>query len=226
MQSLFTQDLTGRLERAGVVAVLVVDDAEDAIPLARTLVGAGIDIMELTLRTPVALEALRRIKDSVPEMLCGIGTILTCGQIEQVLEAGAAFGVSPGLNRRIVEEALRVRLPFAPGIATPSDIEQALECGCRTIKFFPAEGCGGLSYLKSMAAPYSHLGLRYMPLGGLTAASIKPYLAEPMILALGGSWIAPRDVIRRKDWSTIEKAAREARDLVDQVRKGGAQWAR
>jgi 2-dehydro-3-deoxyphosphogluconate aldolase/(4S)-4-hydroxy-2-oxoglutarate aldolase len=220
MNSLFTEDLRGRLKTAGVVAVLVVDQAEDAVPLAKTLVEAGIDIMELTLRTPAALEALRLVREEVPQMMCGIGTILTPEQVKQVVETGAAFGVAPGMNRRVVEEALRAGLPFAPGVATPSDIETALEYECRILKFFPAESCGGMPYLKSMAAPYGHLGLRFMPLGGINAGSMKAYLVHPMVLALGGSWIAPRDLIQKKDWKTIHKNAREAREIVEQVRKG------
>ncbi len=220
MNSLFTQELTDRLRRAGVVAVLVVDEAADAVPLADMLVEAGVDIMELTLRTPAALEALRLVRQNVPRMMCGIGTILTPEQVVQVEEAGAAFGVAPGMNCRVVEQALHSRLPFAPGIATPSEIETALEYGCRILKFFPAESCGGMPYLKNMAAPYAHLGLRFMPLGGLNAGNMKSYLADPAVIALGGSWIAPRAAIQKRDWATIHRNAREAREIVEQVRKG------
>jgi 2-dehydro-3-deoxyphosphogluconate aldolase/(4S)-4-hydroxy-2-oxoglutarate aldolase len=223
VNSLFTEELRGRLRQVGVVAVLVVDQVGDAVPLAKTLVEAGVDIMELTLRTPAALEALRLVRKEVPQMICGIGTVLTPEQVKQVVEAGAAFGVAPGMNRRVVEQALRAGLPFAPGVATPSDIEMALEYGCRILKFFPAESCGGMPYLKNMAAPYGHLGLRYMPLGGINAGSMKAYLADPMVTALGGSWIAPRDLIQQKDWKTIHKNAREAREIVEQVRKGETQ---
>lgn len=220
MNSLFTEGLKERLKQVGVVAVLVVDEAADAVPLAKTLVEEGVDVMELTLRTPAALEALRLVRKQVPQMMCGIGTILTPEQVRQVAEAGAAFGVAPGMNRRVVENALLARLPFAPGVATPSDIEASLEYGCRILKFFPAESCGGMSYLKNMAAPYGHLGLRYMPLGGINAGSMKAYLADPLVIALGGSWIAPRDLIRKKDWETIHKNALEARAIVEHVRRG------
>ncbi|HYK91314.1 MAG TPA: bifunctional 4-hydroxy-2-oxoglutarate aldolase/2-dehydro-3-deoxy-phosphogluconate aldolase [Acidobacteriota bacterium] len=222
MNSLFTDELRERLRQAGVVAVLVVDEIADAVPLAKTLVEAGVDVMELTLRTPAALEALRHIKRDVAQMMCGIGTILTPEQVHQVVDAGAVFGVAPGMNRRVVEQAMRSKLPFAPGVATPSDIEAALEYGCRILKFFPAESCGGMPYLKNMAAPYRHLGLRFMPLGGINAGNIKAYLADPMVLALGGSWIAPREIIQRKDWRTIYKNAREARETIEQIRKGEA----
>lgn len=223
MNTLFTENLSARLRQAGIVAVLVVDEAADAVPLAESLVEAGVDIMELTLRTASALEALRLVRKDVPRMMCGIGTILTPEQVKQVAEAGGVFGVAPGMNRRVVEQALRSRLPFAPGVATPSDIEAALEYGCRILKFFPAESSGGLPYLKSMAAPYAHLGLRYMPLGGINAGNMTAYLADPAIIALGGSWIAPRDLIRKKDWKTIARNAREARQIVERIRKGEAQ---
>ena len=124
--------------------------------------------------------------------------------------AGAAFGVAPGMNPRVVHAARDAGLPFAPGIATPSDIEQALECDCRLLKFFSAEPMGGISYLKSIAAPYAHLNLRYIPLGGIDASHLDRYLAEPLIQAIGGSWIAPRELIQKHDWQTIGERAREA----------------
>jgi 2-dehydro-3-deoxyphosphogluconate aldolase/(4S)-4-hydroxy-2-oxoglutarate aldolase len=139
-----------RVQRCGVIAVLIVDQAQDAIPLAQALLAGGIDAMELTLRTPAALDALRRIKAEVPKMLVGAGTVLTPEQVSEVAAAGADFAVSPGMNPRVVLAARELGLPFAPGIATPSDIEQAIECGCKLLKFFPAEPLGGLSYLKAI----------------------------------------------------------------------------
>jgi 2-dehydro-3-deoxyphosphogluconate aldolase/(4S)-4-hydroxy-2-oxoglutarate aldolase len=221
MDRLFTGELKKHFERVGVIAVLIIDRTEDSVPLAETLVDAGIGIIELTLRTPAALEAMKLIKNRVPEMLCGIGTILTADQVAEVANAGAVFGVAPGMNRRVVEKALEVKLPFAPGIATPSEIEQALEYGCRVLKFFPSEQCGGMPYLRSMAAPYAHLGLRYIPLGGINAAKMASYVSDPLILALGGSWIAPRDLIRQKDWKAIGRNAREARVTVERIRTRG-----
>lgn len=213
------EHMLSRIHRAGVIAVLVIERAEDAVPLARSLLGGGIDVIELTLRTPAALEALQRIKREVPEVLCGVGTILTPEQVGEVVAAGAAFGVAPGMNPRVIQTAKQMGLPFAPGVVTPSDIEQALELGCRLLKFFPAEPSGGLKYLKSMAAPYMHLNVRFVPLGGLEASHITTYLAEPMIPALGGSWLAPRDVIRKQDWAAITANARSAADLVAKVRE-------
>ena len=215
---MFTETLLTRLHRTGVLAVLVIDDPHDAVPVAQALLAGGVDCIELTLRTPAAIDALQRVRAEVPEMTAGVGTILTIQQVNDVRAAGAAFGVAPGMNPRIVAGARHAGLPFAPGVCTPSDIEQALECGCRLLKFFPAEPSGGLTYLKSIAAPYAHLGLKFIPLGGVDAGNAEQYLADPNILALGGSWIAPRDMIRTRDWPAITQRARQVAGLVEHVR--------
>jgi len=170
----------------------------------------GIGVMELTLRTPAALDALRAIREGVPEMVAGVGTVLTREQVREAKNAGAAFGVAPGLNRNVLDEAAKQGLPFAPGVATPSDIEAALEHGCRVMKFFPAEPSGGLAYLQSMAAPYLHLGLHFIPLGGLNEENLRAWLDSPLVCAVGGSWIAPRDLVRAKDWPEIGRRAEAA----------------
>lgn len=213
--SLFETHLAEKVTAAGVIAVLVVDDAKDAVPLARALLDGGVRVMELTLRTPAALDALRAIRHDVPEMIAGIGTILTVEQMYAAREAGAAFGVAPGCNPHVLAAALEEGFPFAPGIATPTDIERSLEYGCRLLKLFPAEQLGGLPYLRAMAAPYAHLGIRYIPLGGLTESNASAYLNDPLISAIGGSWIAPREAIKAMDWATITANARAASGLVD-----------
>ncbi len=213
LEPLFNSALGDRICDAGVVAVLVVDDAKDAVPLARALLEGGVGVMELTLRTPAALQALGCIRAEVPDMLAGIGTILTVEQLRAAWKAGAAFGVAPGCNPRLLAEARDLAFSFGPGIATPTDVEIALEHGCRLLKFFPAEQLGGLPYLRAMAAPYAHLGVRYMPLGGLTAKNAGDYLRDPLIAAIGGSWIAPREAIKANDWATIISNARAARQL-------------
>ena len=214
---MFPSPLHKRIEDAKVVAVLVIDDARHAVPLARALLRGGIGVMELTLRTEAALPALRAIVAEVPDMLAGIGTVLTPDQVDQAQAAGAAFAVSPGLNSKVVEHARRQGLPFAPGIMTPSDIERAIELGCRTLKFFPSESSGGLKHLASMAAPYLHLNLDFIPLGGLNAMNMTEYLRSPLISAIGGSWIAKRHLINNRDWTAIEANAREARQIADGV---------
>ena len=218
MNSKFSSDSLDRMRLCGVIAVLVIDDAKHAVPVARALLAGGIDIMELTLRTPAAIDSLTEIRQHVPEMMAGIGTILTIDQLHSVKETNAHFGVAPGLNPKIVAEADRIGLPFAPGIVTPSDVEAAIELGCQQLKFFPAEPSGGLKYLKSLAAPYAHLGLQYVPLGGVTTENLATYLAEPMVLAVGGSWLAPRDLIAAEDWLEITKRATEATTIARQTR--------
>ena len=218
MNSQIPPELTQRIENCGVIAVLVIDEAEHAVPLARALLAGGIDAMELTLRTPAALEALRRVREEVPEMLAGIGTVLTSEQVGQVARLNAAFAVAPGTNPRVIAAARAHGLPFMPGVATPSDIEAAIEAGCRELKFFPAEPSGGLSYLKNMSAPYLHLGVRFVPLGGLTATNVKDYLESPLTLAVGGSWLAPRPLIQAQNWDQIRANAAEASAAVKAVR--------
>jgi len=213
---LFDTKLAQEISTAGIVAVLVVDEAKDAVPLAHALLEGGVTVMELTLRTPAAIEALKEIRREVPAMMAGIGTILTTEQLHAAREAGAVFGVSPGCNPRLLSAAREAGFSFGPGIATPTDIEVALEHGCRLLKFFPAEQLGGLAYLRAMSAPYAHLGVRYVPLGGLTADNAGSYLQDPLIAAIGGSWIAPRDVIKANDWEKITGSARAAQKLVGQ----------
>jgi len=214
----FDPTLAATVEKAGIVAVLVVDDANDAVPLARALLAGGVNVMELTLRTPAALDALREIKANVPEMLAGVGTILTPEQVTAVVEAGAAFGVAPGANPRILAAARAAGLSFAPGVSTATDIEIAVENGCKVLKLFPCEPLGGLAYLKAVAAPYAHLGLKYIPLGGVNAKNMAAYLSEPLIAALGGSWLAPRDLVKAANWDAITALAAEAVTTIKTVR--------
>ncbi|HUF62940.1 MAG TPA: bifunctional 4-hydroxy-2-oxoglutarate aldolase/2-dehydro-3-deoxy-phosphogluconate aldolase [Verrucomicrobiales bacterium] len=213
-----TSGVFEKVNQAGVVAVLTIDREADAAPLARALLRGGVSVMELTLRTSAAMGALRRIVTEVPEMTAGIGTILRAGQAREAASAGAAFGVSPGLNPDVVLAAADAGLPFAPGIATPSEVERALDLGCRVLKFFPAEPLGGIAYLKAVAAPYAHLGLRYLPLGGIHAGNMRSYLEQSFVGAIGGSWIAESSLIREQSWDAIAGRAREAMDLVAQAR--------
>lgn len=207
---IFPEALRESLRRAKVIAMVVIDDPDTAVPLARCLLENGIRAIELTLRTEAAFESLRRIRTECPELSAGLGTLLHPDQVGPAVEAGAAFAVAPGLNPRVVRAAAEAGLPFAPGIVSPTDIEAAVELGCRQLKFFPAEPSGGIPYLKSMHAPYAHLGLEYIPLGGLTADNYTDYLAVDCIPAVGGSWIAPRDRIREQDWDSIAANARQA----------------
>jgi len=220
--SQFSEPLLTFIRRAGVIATLTIDDPADAVPLARALCEGGVDCLELTLRTATALDALRRVRAEVPQMMAGAGTILTPRQVHECIEAGAAFGVAPGTNPRVVAEAQQAGLPFAPGVCTPSDVEHALEAGCTLLKFFPCEPSGGLPYLRSIAAPFVHLGVQFIPLGGIDGSNAERYLRDPLILAIGGSWLAPRELIERKDWAAITAKARQAAEIVRRVREGGA----
>ncbi|MEC9037471.1 MAG: bifunctional 4-hydroxy-2-oxoglutarate aldolase/2-dehydro-3-deoxy-phosphogluconate aldolase [Verrucomicrobiota bacterium] len=205
-----TDPVATRLTAKGVVAVLMIDRVDDAVPVAEALLRGGVDAMELTLRTEAALPALESITRSVPEMLAGIGTILKKDQVIQVQDSGAAFGVSPGTNIEVIEAAQEAGLPFAPGIMTPSDIERALPFGCEILKFFPAGSSGGIKHLKNISAPYAHLGLKYIPLGGINEGNMTDYLKEDIIAAVGGSWIASKDLIASGQWDQIASNAGSA----------------
>jgi 2-dehydro-3-deoxyphosphogluconate aldolase/(4S)-4-hydroxy-2-oxoglutarate aldolase len=215
---MFDAAMAEKIGACGVVAVLTVERAEDAIPLANALLEGGVKAMELTLRTPAAVDALRAVATDVSEMLCGVGTVLAPAQLERAMDAGAVFGVAPGLNPDVLRAARSAGFSFAPGVATPSEVEQAVALDCRVLKFFPAEPIGGMRYLKSMAAPYAHLGLRFMPLGGINAANMVDYLGSPLVLGVGGSWIAPKDRIRARDWEGIAATAREATETAKKLR--------
>ena len=210
MNNAFPEPLLAKIRQQKIIAVVVIDDAKDAVPLARALLDGGISAIELTLRTPSAFESLQHIREQCPEMTAGLGTVTSTGKVEKAAGAGAAFAVAPGLNPNIVRAARAAGLPFAPGIVTPSDIECALELGCKLLKFFPAEPSGGVAYLNSMSAPYAHLGLEYIPLGGLDENNFTRYLSLKIVPAVGGSWIAPRDLIQKKAWNAITDNARRA----------------
>ena len=207
-----------KVKAAGVVAVLVVDQEKHAVPLAKALLSGGVDTIELTLRTPAALPAAAAIKKEVPEITLGIGTVLTTDQVKAAADLGADFAVAPGCNPRIMAEAYKQGLSYAPGIMTPTDIEIALEFGCRLLKYFPAESAGGMKHLKNIVAPYQYLGLSFIPLGGLNIENAGTYLESELIAAVGGSWVAKSPMIHAEDWDGIEKNAREIRALINKIR--------
>jgi len=186
-----------------IVPVAIIDDAAHAVPLAKALSAGGLPIIEVTLRTPAALEAIRAIRAECPEMLVGAGTVLTPQQVHESVAAGAMFGVSPGLNADVVRTARDAGLFFMPGVMTPSDVEAALALDCRLLKFFPAVPAGGLAMLQSLAGPYAHTGVQFVPLGGVNANNMSDYLALPSVAAIGGSWICDRALVREQRWSEI-----------------------
>jgi 2-dehydro-3-deoxyphosphogluconate aldolase/(4S)-4-hydroxy-2-oxoglutarate aldolase len=181
------------------------------VPIARALVAGGLPVIELTLRTPVALDAIERIANEVPEIYLGAGTIVDPGQAKQAASAGAQFLVSPGSTRTILQAMTDTGLPHLPGVATVSEIMAALEAGYTELKFFPAEPAGGAPYLKSVSSPIPHA--RFCPTGGISTANAPQYLALPNVGCVGGSWITPADVVAAGDWSRVSELAAEAVSL-------------
>lgn len=199
------------LDVVPVLPVVVVDDVATAVPLARALVDGGLPAIELTLRTPVALEAMRAIAAEVPEILLGAGTVTTPEQAAAAVAAGARFLVSPGSTPRLLDAMADTGLPFLAGTSTISEVLAVLEAGVTEMKFFPAEAAGGAAYLKAVAGPLPHA--RFCPTGGITAASAPAYLALPNVGCVGGSWITPADAVAAGDWERISKLAAEAASL-------------
>ncbi|MCL4139598.1 UNVERIFIED_CONTAM: hypothetical protein GTU68_030560 [Idotea baltica] len=218
-----TPEIINKIDDAGIIAVLIIDELKHAIPLAKALLKGGVDTIELTLRTDAAIAAAKAIKKEVPEITLGFGTVLTTDQVKAVTDVGADFAVSPGCNPKIIAEAYKQGLPFAPGIMTPTDIEIAIEQGCRILKYFPAETSGGIENLKNMAAPYQYLGLQFIPLGGCNLENATSYLQSPLITAIGGSWLAKRPLIQSENWAEITKNAVEIRSLIKKIRLNNKQ---
>ncbi|MCF7674035.1 MAG: bifunctional 4-hydroxy-2-oxoglutarate aldolase/2-dehydro-3-deoxy-phosphogluconate aldolase [Akkermansiaceae bacterium] len=199
-----------RIARTRIVPVVVLDREEDAEPLAEALLAGGLDVMEITFRTPAAAAAIRRIAEKFPEIWVGAGTLLEREQVLRARDAGAVFGLAPGLNPPIVEAATACGLQFAPGVMTPGEVEQALALGCRVLKFFPAETAGGVGMLKALAGPYGHTGVRFIPTGGITANNLGDYLKLPIVAAIGGSWMVDKALVAAANWAEITRLTREA----------------
>ena len=202
--------LVDELENVGIVPVIKLDNVDDAENLAKALRDGGINCAEVTFRAKGADEVIRRMTKAYPDMLVGAGTVLTCEQADAAIKAGAKFLVAPGLNSKVVKHCLDKEVPFAPGLSSASEIEQALELGLDFAKFFPAEQAGGLAYIKAISAPYS--SMRFMPTGGVTADNLNTYLAFKKVVCCGGSWIVPAALVNAGDWVGITKLCREAID--------------
>ncbi|WP_121832489.1 bifunctional 4-hydroxy-2-oxoglutarate aldolase/2-dehydro-3-deoxy-phosphogluconate aldolase [Streptomyces sp. S1] len=196
---------------APVVPVVVIEDAADAVPLARALVAGGLPLIEVTLRTPAALDALRAIADGVPEAVVGAGTVVSTAGVADAVGAGARFLVSPGWTERLLGAMRESGVPFLPGVSTVSEVVALLERGVDAMKFFPAEAAGGVPYLKSLAGPLPQA--RFCPTGGVSAASAPAYLALPNVGCVGGTWMLPPDALASRDWARVESLAREASAL-------------
>jgi 2-dehydro-3-deoxyphosphogluconate aldolase/(4S)-4-hydroxy-2-oxoglutarate aldolase len=193
-----------------IVPVIVLDDVASAEPLAEALLAGGLDIMEITFRTAAAEESIRRIAKRFPEILVGAGTLLEDDQVARAKNAGAVFGLAPGLNPRTAKKAAEVGLQFSPGVMTPSEVEQALAMGCKLLKFFPAEAAGGTAMLKSLAGPYGHTGVKFIPTGGIGSGNLADYLKLPVVAAIGGSWMVDKALVNGGKWEEITRLTREA----------------
>lgn len=207
------QELLITLKNLKVIPVIVIDQVEATLPLADALIEGGLPVVEITLRTVEAAKVIEKLAKERQNLLVGAGTILTVDNLKKARDCGAKFGVSPGLNRKIVEEAFKIGFPFFPGIVTPSDIEVALEMGTKTLKFFPAEAAGGIDMLKSLIRPYAHLGVQFIPTGGVTMQKAKNYLTIPEVIAIGGSWIAKKEDISTGNWKEIKERSLVVKSL-------------
>lgn len=203
--------MTSLLDLAPVVPVVVIEDAADAVPLARALVAGGLPTIEVTLRTPAALDAIRAISDEVPDAVVGAGTVISADGVDAAVAAGARFLVSPGWTQTLLEAMQRSGVPFLPGVSTTSEVVALLERGVDEMKFFPAEAAGGTAYLRSLAGPLPQV--RFCPTGGISLASAPSYLALPNVGCVGGTWMLPADALAAKDWGRIEELAAGAAAL-------------
>lgn len=198
------------LHKFPVIPVIVLDDAEDAVPLAEALLAGGLNIIEVTFRTAAAAESIERIANALPEMMVGAGTVVTPEQAQRAVDAGSKFGLAPGTDPETIAFFKEKGIPFIPGIMTPSDIQAAVKAGCTSLKFFPAGAAGGPKLLKAMAAPYANLGVKFCPTGGVSLDNMNEYLSLSEVFAIGGSWLATRPQIQAKDWSTVTAQVKQA----------------
>ena len=206
------------LGSAGIIPVIVIEDEAQAVPLAKALVKGGLPVLEVTFRTKAAAAAIAAIRREVPEAVVGAGTILTVEQLRAAQKAGAAFCVAPGFDPEIVEEAKSALMPFCPGIATASELSQALSAGVPMVKFFPAEAAGGVKMIKNLLGAFRFTGVKFMPTGGVNLSNVEQYLAVPEIVACGGTWIVPKDALAAGDYEAIERLAADAAALVRRMR--------
>jgi 2-dehydro-3-deoxyphosphogluconate aldolase/(4S)-4-hydroxy-2-oxoglutarate aldolase len=205
-------EMLTKLQRMGIVPVVKLDDAKDSVPLAKALCEGGLPCAEITFRTSAAEESIRLMRQAYPDMLIGAGTVLTTEQVDQAVNAGATFIVSPGLNPKVVRYCVERNIPITPGCTNPSDIEAAIELGLEVVKFFPAEAAGGLAMIKAMAAPY--VNMKFMPTGGINTKNLISYLDFNKVIACGGSWMVSDELVKAGDFEKIKQLTREAVNLM------------
>ena len=209
-------DLLEELGHLGVVPVVKIERSEDAVELGRALLAGGLPCAEITFRTEAAEEAIQRISSSLPEIIVGAGTVLSVDQARRAVSAGARFIVSPGFNPKVVDWCLEHEVPVTPGVATPTEIDMALDKGLEILKFFPAEAMGGIATLKAIAAPYG--GIKFIPTGGINQDNLADYLAQPSVHCCGGSWLVKANLISAGRFDEITQLTRDAISVVHRVR--------
>lgn len=213
---MMTNEWIDRLRALRVMPVIQIENAADAVPLAKVLVENGLPAAEITFRTAAAAESIRLIRAAYPQIVLCAGTVLTTEQVDAAIAAGADFVISPGFNPTTVKYCLANNIKMIPGVNNPSLVEQALELGVSALKFFPAEASGGINMLKSLVGPYSQIQL--MPTGGVTPLNLRDYLAIPQVIACGGTWIAPTSAITQHDWDLIAANVREVCAMITQAK--------
>ncbi len=201
------------VSKTRLMPVAVIPTLESALPLAEALLEAGLPHIEITLRTPCALDAMAAIRKAYPEMTVGAGTIIDAGVLPKLVDMGVAFGVSPGLNPVVIEKAQSLDFLMIPGVITPGEVERGLSMGLNLLKFFPAEQAGGAGMMKALAGPYGHTGVKFVPTGGINAKNARPYLDLKVTEAIGGSWFVSKDLVQNGEFKKIVELTREALDL-------------
>lgn len=207
-----------RVAECGIVPVVTIEHVDSAIPLADALLAGGLPIVEITFRTAAAGEVIRLLAKQRPQLLVGAGTVLTAENLEAACASGAAFAVAPGLSPAVVKRARQMRLPFVPGVATPTDIEAGLSQGCKLLKFFPSEALGGVGMIEALSAPYKHTGLKFIPTGGVNTGNLEHYLRQSAVAAVGGTWIAKKEDLADCKWQDIQVRCRTAARTVKLAR--------
>jgi 2-dehydro-3-deoxyphosphogluconate aldolase/(4S)-4-hydroxy-2-oxoglutarate aldolase len=208
---------TSNLFQQRIICVVVISHADQAVPLAEALAAGGLENIEVTFRTDSAAESITRIRKALPRAVVGAGTLLTADNVKQAVDAGAQFGVSPGLSEAVSKAAHETQMPLFPGVVTPTEIIRAMELGWSHLKFFPAETFGGVNALKALGGPFGHTGIKFIPTGGITLATLPNYLALSQVAAVGGSWMADPKLMAEKQWGKITALAAETARIIGQT---------
>ena len=206
-----TASITDIMNASPVIPVMVINQLEQAVPLANALVEGGLKVLEITLRTPIALEAIKKIKAEVPEAIVGTGTVINLETLKQALDVGSEFLVSPGVTENLIDTVLRAGIPILPGVTSPSEVMHLMEKGITQMKFFPAEAAGGIPMLKSIGGPLPQV--TFCPTGGINPKNAADYLALKNVACVGGSWMAPSDLVDAGDWDEITRRAKQAANI-------------